>query len=142
MSEEVTQNNPKSSRRKSRYSNFVPKTNADDATKLKAYMPKKEKQEESHNEKCLKKDRGDMRKNDTICGLFASGLQCINFLEVEEYFREDLPDKERNVSSQLNFWLRVVMLALSGILGLHIFFHYKYKLQIEILLKKRHEKET
>ena len=59
----------------------------------------------------------------------------MNFIEVEEYFREDLPDKERNVSSMLNFYLRVVMLGLSTVIGIHIYFHYKYMLEVEKLLK-------
>lgn len=122
-------------RRESKYSVFVPKSEDKGSEALKKFIPKKEKDEESYDEKCLKKCKGDMKKNDTIAGMFAVGVQAMNFIEVEEYFREDLPDKERNVSSMLNFYLRVVMLGLSTVIGIHIYFHYKYMLEVEKLLK-------
>jgi len=65
----------------------------------------------------------------------------VNFVELEEYLREE-GDKKRNESSQINMYLRCLMVLLGVILSIHIYFHYKYTLEAEKLLQLRYEKET
>lgn len=99
------------------------------------------KNEDNEAKEAVIKTKSEMRKNDTIAGIFTLALQIISFVEVEEYIREE-GDKKRNESSQMNMYLRSLMFLLGIILGIHIYFHYKYTLETEKLLQLRYEKET
>lgn len=85
------------------------KVNDKDVAALVKKNQAKEGDSEKDNE--IKKCKSEMRKNDTIAGIFATAMQIVNFVEVEEYYREDVAgDKVRNKSSSLNFYLRSLCL--------------------------------